>query len=116
MRLTLNLTSFRPMKVDLEAAAAAAAWLHQVPTTLDDFYALVEQAIADGNTPLCVGVESGPATGWPFTDWVEELVLRNQGIEIGSLAVQKPTLDEVFLTPTGRTPAEESAGEEDLAA
>lgn len=44
------------------------------------------------------------------------LALRNQGIEIGSLAVQKPTLDEVFLTLTGRTPAEESAVAEDLAA
>jgi ABC-2 type transport system ATP-binding protein len=44
------------------------------------------------------------------------IALRNQGIEIGSLAVQKPTLDEVFLTLTGRTPAEESAVDEDLAA
>ncbi len=37
--------------------------------------------IANGNTPLCVGIESGHATGWPFTDWVEELILRNQGID-----------------------------------
>ena len=54
---------------------------YEVPTTLDDFYALTDQMIADGNTPLCVGVESGPATGWVFTDWTEELVLRNQGID-----------------------------------
>ena len=52
-----------------------------VPTTFDDFFALTDQMIADGDTPLCVGIESGPATGWPFTDWVEELVLRNQGID-----------------------------------
>ena len=37
--------------------------------------------IANGDTPLCVGIESGPATGWPFTDWVEELILREQGID-----------------------------------
>ena len=37
--------------------------------------------IANGDTPLCVGIESGSATGWPFTDWVEELVLRQQGID-----------------------------------
>ncbi|MFT4040313.1 MAG: ATP-binding cassette domain-containing protein [Thermomicrobiales bacterium] len=40
------------------------------------------------------------------------VALRNQGVEIGSLAVQKPTLDEVFLTLTGRAPAEEAADEE----
>ncbi len=36
---------------------------------------------ANGDTPLCVGIESSAATGWPFTDWVEELVLRNQGVD-----------------------------------
>jgi len=36
---------------------------------------------ANGDTPLCVGIESGPATGWPFTDQVEELILREQGID-----------------------------------
>ena len=42
---------------------------------------LVDKMIANGDTPLCVGIESGPATGWPFTDWVEELILRQQGID-----------------------------------
>ena len=37
--------------------------------------------IANGDTPLCVGIESGPATGWPFTDWTEEMILRNEGID-----------------------------------
>jgi alpha-glucoside transport system substrate-binding protein len=32
--------------------------------------------IADGVTPWCVGIGSGGATGWPFTDWMEEMVLR----------------------------------------
>jgi alpha-glucoside transport system substrate-binding protein len=54
---------------------------YEVPATLDDFFALTEQMIADGNTPLCVGIESDDATGWPFTDWVEELILREQGID-----------------------------------
>ncbi|MBL8126786.1 MAG: hypothetical protein JNM64_04045 [Chloroflexia bacterium] len=44
------------------------------------------------------------------------LALRSQGIEIGRLAVQKPTLAEVFLTLTGRTPAEEPAVDKDLPA
>ena len=37
--------------------------------------------LANGDTPLCVGIESSAATGWPFTDWVEDLVLRNQGVD-----------------------------------
>ena len=41
----------------------------------------MDEMIANGDTPLCVGIESGPATGWPFTDWVEELILRQQGID-----------------------------------
>jgi alpha-glucoside transport system substrate-binding protein len=54
---------------------------YEVPETLTDFKALVDEMIANGDTPLCVGIESGPATGWPFTDWVEELILREQGID-----------------------------------
>jgi alpha-glucoside transport system substrate-binding protein len=54
---------------------------YEIPETLADFNALIDQMITDGNIPLCVGIESGPATGWPFTDWVEELVLREQGID-----------------------------------
>ncbi len=75
-----------PMKSDLKSLvwympACFAEKGYEVPTTLDDFFALTEQMIANGNTPLCVGIEDGAATGWPFTDWVEELVLRNQGID-----------------------------------
>lgn len=29
--------------------------------------------------PFCVGIESGGATGWPATDWMEEYVLRYGG-------------------------------------
>ncbi|MEM8924482.1 MAG: ABC transporter substrate-binding protein [Actinomycetota bacterium] len=55
---------------------------YEVPTTFDEFVALVEQGVADGNTPLCVGIESGPATGWTFTDWTEEMVLRFAGGDV----------------------------------
>jgi len=54
---------------------------YAVPKTLAEFKTLVNTMISKGDTPLCVGIESGPATGWPFTDWVEELVLREQGID-----------------------------------
>jgi len=41
-----------------------------------------EELSANGTTPWCVGFESGPGTGWPGTDWIEELVLRMWGPEV----------------------------------
>ena len=38
--------------------------------------------IANGDTPFCVGIESGEATGWPMTDWIEDFVLRRSGPEV----------------------------------
>lgn len=55
---------------------------YAVPETQEDFSALMETMVADGNTPLCVGIESGQATGWTYTDWVEEMVLRQHGGDV----------------------------------
>ena len=49
---------------------------YEVPETMEEFRALMDQMVADGETPLCVGLGSGGATGWPATDWVEDLMLR----------------------------------------
>jgi alpha-glucoside transport system substrate-binding protein len=38
--------------------------------------------VADGGTPWCVGLGSGAATGWPATDWVEDMMLRNNPPEV----------------------------------
>ncbi|WP_373352857.1 ABC transporter substrate-binding protein [Pseudoroseicyclus sp. CXY001] len=51
---------------------------YEVPETMEDLKALTEQIVADGETPWCVGLGSGGATGWPATDWVEDLMLRTQ--------------------------------------
>jgi len=32
--------------------------------------------------PWCAGIESGDATGWPATDWVEDVVLRSAGPDV----------------------------------
>ena len=37
--------------------------------------------VADGRTPFSVVSASGPASGWPLTDWVSEIVLNNCGPE-----------------------------------
>ncbi|MEM8619919.1 MAG: ABC transporter substrate-binding protein [Actinomycetota bacterium] len=53
---------------------------YEVPETLDDFFALVDEITAAGGPKaLCVGIESGQATGWAATDQTEELVLRELG-------------------------------------
>jgi len=51
---------------------------YDVPDTMEDLIALSDQIVADGGTPWCIGLGSGGATGWPATDWVEDLLLRTQ--------------------------------------
>jgi alpha-glucoside transport system substrate-binding protein len=55
---------------------------YTVPETWDDLIALSEQIKADGSTPWCVGFESGGATGWPATDWMEDIMLRTAGPDV----------------------------------
>jgi alpha-glucoside transport system substrate-binding protein len=52
---------------------------YTAPKTLDDLLALTEKIKADGKTPWCIAAESGAATGWPITDFMEDLVLRVAG-------------------------------------
>jgi alpha-glucoside transport system substrate-binding protein len=49
---------------------------YKVPTTMEDLIKLSDQIVKDGGTPWCIGLGSGGATGWPATDWVEDLMLR----------------------------------------
>ncbi|MCT7377779.1 ABC transporter substrate-binding protein [Chelativorans salis] len=55
---------------------------YEVPETMEDLKALTEQIVADGGTPWCIGLGSGGATGWPATDWVEDMMLRTQPPEV----------------------------------
>jgi len=55
---------------------------YQVPTTWDELIALSDQIVADGGTPWCIGLESGAASGWPGTDWIEDIMLRTAGPEV----------------------------------
>ncbi|MEE4120052.1 MAG: ABC transporter substrate-binding protein [Paracoccaceae bacterium] len=54
---------------------------YEIPTTMEELVGLSEQAIADGFTPWCIGIGSEGATGWPATDWVEDIMLRTQPLE-----------------------------------
>jgi alpha-glucoside transport system substrate-binding protein len=53
-----------------------------VPETWDDMLALSDKIAATGIKPWCAGIESGEATGWPATDWLEDAVLRDAGPDV----------------------------------
>jgi alpha-glucoside transport system substrate-binding protein len=55
---------------------------YTVPTTWDEMIKLSDKMAADGNKPWCVGIESGTATGWPLTDWMEEVMMRLHGPDV----------------------------------
>lgn len=54
---------------------------YAVPATMEELMALTDKIVADGGTPWCIGLGSGGATGWPATDWVEDMMLRTQSPE-----------------------------------
>lgn len=54
---------------------------YTVPTTWDELVKLTDQIAADGDTAWCIGIESGAATGWPATDWTEDMMLRTTSPE-----------------------------------
>ncbi len=63
--------------------AKFAEWGVDVPTTWDELLAATATIqAATGTAPWCAGFGSGEATGWPGTDWVEDLVLRQAGPEV----------------------------------
>ena len=55
---------------------------YTIPSTWYQLLALSEQILADGGVPWSIGIESGAASGWPGTDWVEDIVLRTAGASI----------------------------------
>jgi alpha-glucoside transport system substrate-binding protein len=53
----------------------------KVPTTWQELLTLSDTIAAKGIKPWCAGIESGDATGWPATDWLEDIMLRTAGPE-----------------------------------
>jgi alpha-glucoside transport system substrate-binding protein len=48
---------------------------------MDELLKVTDELKGKGETPWCIAAESGAATGWPITDWIEDLVLRTAGPE-----------------------------------
>jgi alpha-glucoside transport system substrate-binding protein len=60
---------------------AANGW--QVPTSIDELDELVAEIESSTDiAPWCFSISAGGETGWPATDWIEDLVLREAGPEV----------------------------------
>ena len=77
---------------------------YEVPETWNELVELQKTIMADGDSPWAVGIESGAATGWPMTDWVEEMMLRTTSLEnydkwvTGELKFNSPEVRKAIQT------------------
>lgn len=78
---------------------------YTVPTTWADLMKLSDKIAADGKAlPWCGGIGSGTATGWPATDWLEELVLAKEGPDVydqwiaGKVKFSDPKIQDAMTT------------------
>jgi alpha-glucoside transport system substrate-binding protein len=55
---------------------------YKTPTDLAGLEALTNQIKASGTAPWCFGIGADTATGWPATDWLENLVMRLDGPDV----------------------------------
>ncbi len=73
-----------PVKADIKtiiwySPASFKAAGYTVPATWDDLNALVEKMVADKKVPWSMGFESGDATGWTGSDFIQDILLVKQG-------------------------------------
>lgn len=55
---------------------------YEIPKTWDEMIKLSDKIVADGGVPWCIGIESGSATGWVGTDWIEDIMLHSAGAKV----------------------------------
>ncbi len=52
---------------------------YTVPATLQDLQTLVDKMVANGQVPWAMGFESGAATGWTGSDFIQDILLAQKG-------------------------------------
>jgi alpha-glucoside transport system substrate-binding protein len=76
----------------------------QIPATWDDMITLSNNLISQGYTPWCMALSSGSASGWPGTDWLEDIVLRQGGLDVynqwwqGTIKWTSPEITQAWQT------------------
>ncbi|WP_246159891.1 ABC transporter substrate-binding protein [Microbacterium rhizomatis] len=83
--------------------ASFKKWGVEVPKTWDELLTLTKTIQEKtGTAPWCAGFASGDASGWPGTDWVEDLVLRQSGADVydkwvaGDVKFTDPQISDAF--------------------
>jgi len=77
---------------------------YAIPETFEDLIALQDDMVANGHVPWCVPGEHGGSTGWVFTDWVEDVLLRTASPEVydqwvnHEIPFDSPEIKEAFDT------------------
>ena len=56
---------------------------YETPKTWEELMDLTEKMVDEGKMkPWSIGLEAGSASGWPGTDWIEDIMLRTAGGEL----------------------------------
>jgi len=86
---------YDPKTIDLSGSA---------PPTWDALQTAITANKSKAAAPWCLGVESGAASGWAGTDWIEDLVLRQAGPDVynqwwqGKVKWTDPAIKTAFQT------------------
>ena len=73
-----------------------------VPESWEDLMSVTATVAESGTTPWCIAIESGGATGWVATNWIEDAMLRLHGGDAydqwvaGELDFDSPEVREAF--------------------
>jgi alpha-glucoside transport system substrate-binding protein len=72
------------------------------PATWDELVSMGAANQGDAEALWCLGIESGDASGWPATDWIENILLRQAGPDVyngwaaGEVAWTDPQIRAAF--------------------
>jgi len=77
---------------------------YKAPKSWAELEALTNQIKSDGIPPWCFAIGSDAATGWPATDWFEDLIAHSDGADVYN---QWVTNDVKFDSPQVRAAAAE---------
>ncbi|GAB4311581.1 MAG: ABC transporter substrate-binding protein [Candidatus Bipolaricaulota bacterium] len=69
-----SLVWYNPDALYAEGVAPATSW--------NELLYITQQLAGRGKTPWAVGLESGAASGWAGTDWIEDIMLRTAGPDL----------------------------------
>ena len=77
---------------------------YEIPERWDELESLAARMVDDGMAPWCIGLQGGSASGWPGTDWIENILLRQAGPETytawvrGEMGWTEPPVREAWET------------------